>query len=135
MAPVDSKYAVLDYIISDRQSPDRINDGMRTNIDEVLAVCTRLRDARDTIRQNYDGRVTCVAHMDGAPNCASATLQELQEGVLEEALREYLSIAGLPDYVSGGSDWDACNTVLAEHGKVLRRRLIGFMDKQVEDIE
>lgn len=129
-------YAKLQYDISDEESPDNIWEGLGTNIDKVISFATRLRDARDVVRQNYDGKVTCVIHMDGDPHSISATIEELHEGTLESSLGEYISLAGLPDFIWKGSDWDICDKVLAEYKKTTKRRVAGgSIGRQVEDIK
>jgi hypothetical protein len=54
-----------------------------------------------------------------------ALLEELEAGTLEEALRVFISVSGLPSHVGYGSDLDACHQVLAEQGKITKWYFMG----------
>ena len=46
---------------------------------------------------------------------------------VEEAVKEYVTLAGVPDFVESKSDYSLMERVLEEHGKTLKRKLLGFL--------
>ena len=51
---------------------------------------------------------------------------------VEEAVKEYVTLAGVPDFVESGSDYHLMERVLQEHGKTLKRKFLGiFVGKHV----
>lgn len=129
------KRAILSYVINDRESPDRINDGLGVNIDESIALALKTRDARDAVRSTYQGRVEFVVRLYESVGNIAVFLKELEEASLEFALRDYINIAGLPTSIGNGSDWNICDRVLAEYGKTTRRHFVGCAaGKWVEDL-
>jgi len=82
----------------------------------------KLKAARDAVGNDFEGSVKCdLIRCIDEPWEYQIFFKEAEEGKLEEALKMYISLAGLPKHISGSSDLDACNRVLAEQGKTLSR--------------
>ena len=91
------------------------------NIDEVIDVALRMKNARDTIRKGYGDSVSCIVRSEDCIGRFSARLASLNAQMLQEAAMKYVSMAGLPELVGKDSDKEICHSVLSEHGKMLKR--------------
>ena len=98
------------------------------DIDRAYDVMSQLRSARDHVASRYQ---TIDCKVDFIPRESRTELrvriEAQQPALLEQAVKDYVKIAGSPDFVQSGSDYALMDRVLREIGKMLKRKYGGAL--------
>jgi hypothetical protein len=95
-----------------------------TSIDSVLAVGSKLRYARDVVSEAYAGAECIVSQFRSHEYQVTISAKN---GTLEQAVHDYVSLAGAPSYVEDGSNYRAMIAPLRQQGLKLKRGLAGLL--------
>ena len=93
------------------------------DVDVVIDVATKLRDARDMVLDNYKGKAECYVFLpplETEPHF-SVSIDSTERSVLTAALRDYMAAAGSPSYFEPYSDYAAAEEAVSSQGKQLER--------------
>ena len=99
-------------------------------IEQVLRAYQKHQIAKDRVNEKLRGYALCTVriHQSDIGLCRVHLEEFGWTGYcLEQALREYFSIAGTPDFIRNGSDVVICDKVLAVYGQTTQRSLKRFM--------
>ena len=108
-------------------------------LDPVIDTLTNIKTATDSVNEKYP-TIDCKARLAPRqvlglyilerPKYRIEILVEMmgnQTDALEEALKSYIGIAGVPSFVERGSDYTLVERTLKEYGQTLKRKIIGSL--------
>jgi len=98
------------------------------DLDHIVGMLTTHINARNSALEEYGENVT-ISNKRVYPEMfyVRVDMEEKTRGGLEGALRTYISLAGVPNYVNGGSDYGVVQGALEPLGKTLRRPIFGAL--------
>ena len=110
-----------------------LNFDMHLWFDKFCDTLAKHREIRDQVMKQVPN-IEYILTTNGE-DVLEVGLRGRNDTLLEQALKEYVTRAGMPTIIAAGSDYKLAERVLRPLGKTLRRRFLTYGDgKEVEKI-